>query len=87
MIDGRLTHPKPYGGHGSVSAYTSCGCRCLDCLAAMREYVRTKKATRKTVQRARRGDRDPVVAPTSAVFYYPGYREINGPATRAASED
>lgn len=40
---GHLVHPDPYGGHGSVTAYTGCGCRCDICRAGMRAYRARKK--------------------------------------------
>lgn len=30
-INGVLVHPDPYGRHGTVTAYTTCGCRCDAC--------------------------------------------------------
>ncbi len=43
----RLIHPGPYGGHGSSTASSVCGCQCRQCLAtaaaARRERARNAK--------------------------------------------
>lgn len=44
--NGQLVHPDPYGGHGTIAAYTSCGCRCSACQAVMAVYRRNLTETR-----------------------------------------
>lgn len=46
LIDGRLVHPNPYGGHGSLTAYTTCGCQCASCRGANAAYFRQYRARR-----------------------------------------
>jgi hypothetical protein len=40
---GKMVHPNPPKGHGSVGAYTGCGCRCDACREAMRDYVHSRR--------------------------------------------
>jgi hypothetical protein len=47
MIDGVFVHPSPYGGHGSVSAYTVCGCRCAECRIKNSERSRARRVRRR----------------------------------------
>lgn len=38
----RLIHPDPYGGHGSSTAASVCGCQCRECLARQAADVRAR---------------------------------------------
>lgn len=44
VVNGRMVHPNPgEGGHGSLTAYTSYGCRCEACSTSMRNHqLRTR---------------------------------------------